>query len=130
VEPIVAPAPPKSAFNKNRRVSDLLQSQLKHFQHVVHKQGMQIDPALARDLATEAGAARYIATITREIRAQSKPAQPQSSPIALVRPAPGAAPQPGTIQKLAASAPPSSTPSQPRPAAKKSKKSAAKRPKR
>jgi hypothetical protein len=73
VEPISVPAPPKSSFNKNRRVSDLLLAQLKHFQHVEHKQGITIDPALARDIQTEAGAARYITQITRAIRSQSKP---------------------------------------------------------
>lgn len=73
MEPIPVPAPPKSSFNKNRRVSDLLLAQLKHFQHVEHKQGITIDPALARDIHTEAGAARYITQVTRAIRSQSKP---------------------------------------------------------
>jgi hypothetical protein len=72
MEPIFVPAPPKSAFNKNRRVSDLLLHQLKHFQHVERKNGIQIDPALSRDIYTEAGAARYITQITRAIRAQSQ----------------------------------------------------------
>jgi hypothetical protein len=72
MEPIFVPAPPKSAFNKNRRVSDLLLSQLKHFQHVEKKNGIQIDPALSLDIHTEAGAARYITQITRAIKAQSK----------------------------------------------------------
>jgi hypothetical protein len=72
VEPIPVPAPPKSSFNKNRRVSDLLLGQLKHFQHVEHKQGIQVDPALSRDIQTEAGAARYIAKITRTIRRQGQ----------------------------------------------------------
>jgi hypothetical protein len=82
LEPIVVPAPPKSAFNKQRRISDLLLGQLRHFQHVEEKNGIHIDPALARDIHTEAGAARYIAEITRSIRAQSPAAQP--SGIALV----------------------------------------------
>ena len=70
MEPIFVPAPPKSAFNKNRRVSDLLLHQLKHFQHVEQKNGIQIDPALSRDVHTEGGAARYVTEMTRAIKAQ------------------------------------------------------------
>jgi hypothetical protein len=115
VDPIVVPAPPKSAFNKNRRVSDLIQSQLKHFQHVAHKKGMQLDPALARDIATEAGAARYIAAVMRQLRAQ-----PKSAVIAMPAPAPAA--QPGVIRDMAAAPPPA------KPAAKKPKKGPGPRP--
>jgi hypothetical protein len=123
VEPIVVPAPPKSAFNKNRRVSDLLLHQLRHFQHVAHKQGMQVDPALARDIATEAGAARYIATVTRQIRAQARP-----SGIALVPPAPAApAPQTGVVRTMAAAPQAPATPRS-KPAAKKAKKRTKSRP--
>jgi len=71
MNPIPVPAPPKSAYNPNRRVSDLLAAQLKHFQHVELKNGIKIDPALKRDVGTEAGAARYITEMTRAIRAQS-----------------------------------------------------------
>jgi hypothetical protein len=117
VESIVVPAPPKSAFNKNRRVSDLLLAQLKHFQHVAHKQGMQIDPALERDVATEAGAARYIATVTRQMRAQARPPG-----IALVPPTAAArARQPGVIQDMAAATQPPAAPP-PKPAPQKTKK--------
>jgi hypothetical protein len=115
VEPIPVPAPPKSSFNKNRRVSDLLLSQLKHFQHVAHKQGMQIDPALEHDLATEAGAARYIARVTQEMLAQAKP-----SGLTLV-PSAAPAPQPGVVRELAA-APQSSATPRSRPAPKKPNK--------
>ena len=68
MKPIPVPAPPKSAFNRNRPVSDLLSAQLRHFQHVAHKQGIAIDPGLERDIHTESGAARYIAQITNAIR--------------------------------------------------------------
>ena len=71
MDPIVVPAPPKSSYNPNRRVSDLLAAQLKHFQHVELKNGVTIAPALKRDVGTEAGAARYIAEMTRAIRGQS-----------------------------------------------------------
>jgi hypothetical protein len=81
VEPILVPAPPKSAFNKNRPVSDLLAGQLKHFQHVEHKHGIAIDRASSSDLHTEAGAASYILKMTQAIRSQ---ARSKSSKIAIV----------------------------------------------
>jgi hypothetical protein len=69
VDPIVVPAPPRAAYNPNRRVSDLLYSQLKHFQHVELKRGdLGIDPELARNIHTEGGAALYIAAVTNALR--------------------------------------------------------------
>jgi hypothetical protein len=69
VNPILVPAPPRSAYNQNRRVSDLLFSQLKLFQHIALKRGdLGIPPDIARDIYTEGGAARYIAAVTRAIR--------------------------------------------------------------
>lgn len=103
METIMVPAPPKSAFNKNRPVSDLILHQLQHFQHVVEKHGMKIDPALERDLATEGGAARYIATVTREMRAQAagQTRGQTRGPRLVPRPAGGALPAP-TVAKPAA----------------------------
>lgn len=78
MDPILVPAPPRSAYNPNRRVSDLLLSQLKHFQHVALKRGASgIAPDIARDIYTEAGAARYIAAVSRALRGTvaSQPAE-------------------------------------------------------
>ena len=71
MEPIVVPGPSRSAFNKNRPPSDLLVSQLKYFQHMEEKHEFGLDPVLARDIGTEAGAARYIAAMTRTIRREA-----------------------------------------------------------
>jgi hypothetical protein len=72
VNPIVVAAPPRSAYNPNRRVSDLLFSQLKHFQHVELKRGdLGIDPELARNIYTEGGAAQYIAAVTNALRSRT-----------------------------------------------------------
>jgi hypothetical protein len=72
VNPIVVAAPPRSAYNPNRRVSDLLVSQLKHFQHVELKRGdLGIDPELARNSYTEGGAAQYIAAATSALRSRA-----------------------------------------------------------
>jgi hypothetical protein len=69
VDPIVVPAPPRAAYNPNRRVSDLILGQLKHFQHVELSSGdLGIDPELARNIYTEGGAALYIAAVTNALR--------------------------------------------------------------
>ena len=72
MNPIAVAAPPRSAHNPNRRVSDLLLSQLKHFQHVELKRGdLGIDPELARNIYTEGGAAQYIAAVTHALRSRT-----------------------------------------------------------
>lgn len=69
MDPISVPAPPHSSYNPNRRISDLLYNQLKHFQHIEMKRGdLGIDPAIARDIHTEGGAAKYIAAVTTALR--------------------------------------------------------------
>jgi hypothetical protein len=69
METIRVPRPAPEAFHKNRRVSDLLLSQVEHFRHVAQKQSLKIDPEVARDVQTEGGAARFIAAVTRSLRA-------------------------------------------------------------
>jgi hypothetical protein len=91
VDPIIVPAPPRAAYNPNRRVSDLILGQLKHFQHVEQKHGkLGIDPALGRDIYTEAGAARYITAITRALRSQGMKAAEAMEAGLAVQPAPAA----------------------------------------
>jgi hypothetical protein len=75
MEPIRVPGPSPTAFHKNRRISDLLLSQIRHFQHVAQKRSLKIHPEIARDVLTEGGAARYIATVTRALSAPSVPAK-------------------------------------------------------
>lgn len=77
MDPIFVPTPPRSVYNPNRRVSDLLLSQLKHFQHVELKRGdLGIDPQIARNVYTEGGAALYIAAVTNALRGVSRVVQP------------------------------------------------------
>jgi len=78
VDPISVPAPSRSAYHPNRRVSDLLLSQIKHFQHVEMKRGdLGIDPGIARNIHTEGGAAKYIAAVTMALRSKAAfPAAP------------------------------------------------------
>jgi hypothetical protein len=65
------PKPSPDAFHRNRRISDLLVSQLEHFRHVAEKKSLKIDLQVARDTHTEGGAARYIAAVTRALRGRA-----------------------------------------------------------
>lgn len=72
MDPIVVPAPPRSSYNPDRPVSDLIASQIKFFQHIERKRGdLAIDPKTAGNVQTEAGAAQYIAAVTRSLRART-----------------------------------------------------------
>jgi hypothetical protein len=72
VDPIVVPAPPRSSYNPNRPVSDLIASQLKRFQELEHKRGdLGIDPEIAGNIHTEGGAAQYIAAATHALRSKT-----------------------------------------------------------
>ena len=96
MEPIHVPRPPSQAFNKNRRVSDLIRAQTNHLKHVEQK----LSPSLRQQIphhaiVTEADAAGYIAAMTRlfQTRGDSvatptalRPAAGQATPI---RPAGG-----------------------------------------
>ena len=118
MDPILVPAPPRSAYNQNRRVSDLLFSQLKHFQHVAQKLGALGIPAdLERDMYTEGGAARYIAAVTRALRGTVPPLPAEVAAVA--------APRPQTVPGLAVPATAARIPASPKKAA--SKKASAKR---
>lgn len=113
MDPISVPAPPRSAYNPSRRVSDLLYSQLHHFQHIEKKRGdLGIDPALARNIHTEGGAALYIAAVTKALRG-AKATAPAKLATMPARPPAQATPAP--VASIAAAA-------SPKKAAKKSAK--------
>ena len=80
MEPIRVPAPPKSAFNKHRRVSDLIRKQVNHFKHLEHKLPEHLRSTIPQHhIATEDDAARYIAPMTELLLSHSL-AAPQPSP--------------------------------------------------
>jgi hypothetical protein len=98
MEPIRVPGPSPTAFHKNRRISDLLLSQIRHFQHVAEKRSLKINPDIARDVHTEGGAARYIAMVTRALSAPSV-----SAKLVPVDRGSGTRPgKPGTVTRIAA----------------------------
>ena len=124
MEPIQVPKPSPTAFNKNRPISDLIRKQIDHFQHIQKKHKIEIDPAVGQDLGTEGGAAKYIAAMTRALRAQAPgavAAVPPRAPIPM--PAPARA-VPGDGLALAAAADSSTNPASKKkaPRAKSSKK--------
>jgi len=105
MDPVLVPAPPRSAYNPNRRVSDLLYNQLKHFQHVEMKRGdLGIDAEAARNIHTEGGAAKYIAAVTVALR--GKPLAPSASRnlAVMAAPKPVKEPQAETALSIAAAA--------------------------
>ena len=117
MDPIPVPAPPRSAYNENRRVSDLLLSQLKHFQHVAQKRGtLEIPAALSRDIYTEGGAARYIAAVTRALRGTVSLQPAEVAAVSVPKPRAG---RRKTVPGLAAAATAARTPAPPKKSAAK-----------
>jgi hypothetical protein len=81
MEPIHVPGPPKKAFNKNRRISDLIRAQVNHLKHVESQLPANQRLAIApHAITTEADAANYIAAMTKlfqaRVTAALKPATP------------------------------------------------------
>lgn len=108
MENIRVPKPAPEAFHKNRRVSDLLTAQVAHFQHVAEKKALAIDPEVARDVQTEGGAARFIATVTRLLHGRAAAGKGRATAIirrreAASEAAPDAAAS-GTVRRIAARA--------------------------
>jgi hypothetical protein len=85
MDPIHVPGPPKEAFNKNRRVSDLIRAQVNHLKHLESKLPPNLRQGIPQHpIVTEDDAARYIAPMTRLLRAQGaappKAATPSAGP--------------------------------------------------
>ena len=79
METIHVPRPPTRAFNKNRRISDLIRAQIHHLKHIEQKLPPQLRLQIPQhEITTEDDAARYIAPMTTLLRAQAatSPAQP------------------------------------------------------
>jgi hypothetical protein len=103
MEPIRVPQPPAEAFNKNRRVSDLIRAQVNHFKHVEQKLTAEQRKSIPQlGVVTEADAAKYIAAMTSALRGLPAKAKGAATPrIRLVPAAPVAQP---TEQGLAIAA--------------------------
>ena len=79
---IRVPGPPPEAFRKNRPISDLIKSQIRHLQHVEHKLQLTLPTKFSpHDLTTEAAASQYIAEMTSALRNRTPSAQQATAPI-------------------------------------------------
>ena len=100
---IHVPGPPPEAFRKNRPISDLIKSQIKHFQHLEHKLQLTLPTKFSpHDLTTEAAASQYIAEITTALRNRSPATQQVPTPIRVVpSPKPDSTPAPRSVPESA-----------------------------
>jgi hypothetical protein len=75
IREIKVPKVPASAFDKNRKPSDLIRRQIEHLQHVAarHPDGKAL-AADARRVRTEGQAAAFIGRVTRLLHAEGAPA--------------------------------------------------------
>ncbi|MEO6816430.1 MAG: hypothetical protein ABI177_06995 [Edaphobacter sp.] len=79
---IRVPGPPAEAFRKNRPISDLIKSQIRHFQHLEHKLRLDLPTKFSpHDLTTEGTASKYIAEMTAALRNQAAAAPQTAAPI-------------------------------------------------
>jgi colicin import membrane protein len=78
MEPILVPGTPKEAFNKHRRISDLIRKQVEHFKHVEEKLPDDVRASLPQhDIVTENEAARYISAMTSYLLSRPVAASPK-----------------------------------------------------
>lgn len=114
MEPIVVPGPPKSAYNKNRPISDLIRAQVAHFRHLEEKLSPDVRATLPQhQIVTEDDAARYIASFTRYLRTRTPAAHVAAAPTATAQPARSPIVMPQRDDRpleLAASAQPATSP--------------------
>jgi hypothetical protein len=94
---IRVPGPPAESFRKNRPISDLIKSQIKHFQHLEHKLHLDLPTRFSpQDLTTEAAASKYIAEMTVALHNRTPDARQAPAPIrVLPSPSPDNAPAAG-----------------------------------
>ena len=89
---IRVPAPPKQSFQKNRPISDLLASQIKHFQHIETKLDLTM-PTSSHRIATENDAAQYIAQMTHALLNRTPQTTAAPGPIPIPAPKPRLVPR-------------------------------------
>lgn len=109
MEPIRVPHPPAEAFNRNRRVSDLIRAQVNHFKHVEQKLSAEQRRGIPQHgISTEGEAALYIAAMTALLRGQPvsapSPGRQAAPGIRLVGRRAAARPKPAEGIAIAASA--------------------------
>jgi len=72
MEAIHVPPTPARAFNKNRRISDLIRAQIEHLKHLEEKLTTDARQQIPQHpIVSEDDAAQYIAAMTRLLRTQA-----------------------------------------------------------
>jgi hypothetical protein len=134
MEPILVPGTPKEAFNKHRRISDLVKKQVEHFQHIEERLPADVRASLPQlpqlDNVTENEAARYISAMTSYLLSQPRPKQTAKKTVAMKPPGPVRTAQPLALAAAAAPTRKTASTKKKAPAGKKSaakKKSAPKK---
>jgi hypothetical protein len=92
MEPVLILSVPKEAFNKHRRISDLVRKQIEHFKHIEDKLPPEVRERLPQhEIVTENEAAHYISAMTSYLLSRPAAKRPQRpKKIAEIkRPAPG-----------------------------------------
>lgn len=128
MEPILIPSVPREAFNKHRRISDLVRKQVEHFKHIEEKLSADVREKLPHHtITTEDDAARYIAAMTAYLLSRPRPRQVVKKAVAIKPPAASRPAQPLALAAAAAAparkksvAKKKSAPKKETPAAKKS----------
>jgi hypothetical protein len=104
MEPVLILSVPKEAFNKHRRISDLVRKQIEHFKHIEDKLPTDVREKLPQHaITTEDDAARYITAMTTYLLSRPRPRQVVKKAVAIKPPAP---PRPSPPLALAAAAAP------------------------
>jgi hypothetical protein len=103
MEPILVPGTPKEAFNKHRRISDLVRKQVEHFKHIEERFPEDVRASLPQhDVVTENEAARYISAMTTYLLSRPRPKQAAKKTVAIKPPAPVRPAQPLALAAAAA----------------------------
>lgn len=89
MEPVLIPSVPREAFNKHRRISDLVRKQVEHFKHIEEKLPADVREELPHHtITTEDDAARYIAAMTAYLLSRPRPRQVAKKAVAIKPPIP------------------------------------------
>src|SRR5436309_2911864 len=104
MEPVLIPSVPREAFNKHRRISDLVRKQVEHFKHIEEKLPQEVQAKLPQhEIVTENDAARYIGAMTTYLLSRPRPKQVPKRAVPIKPPAPS---RPSPPLALAAAAAP------------------------
>ena len=105
MEPIHVLPTPSQAFNKNRRISDLIRAQVQHLKHLENKLPAEVRQQLPQHpIVTEEDAARYIGPMTRLLRSLGTASALPANVVPLSRAKPQQPSLPSQSLNIAASA--------------------------